>query len=1252
MSTSHPFLRASLFLASLALSACSAHDSRSRALAEPEALGGAALPASSKSAFSAPASPAPAAPAARNRMPQGGGLIYPAWTGHYWANPTMEGPPAYTRSDIRVRFDWGDWRPILGVHAESVRDFPRENISARWSGKLVARFDETYSFKLLSDEQARFRIRPAGATAWTTLIDASQPHARRTDQADMALRPGTVYEVELDYVNLTGDAVCVLSWSSPSTPEEVVDYAAANSVHFMAPQAYANLFSFNGDIPDSATRGGIAVDENGWPTQDFSTSLIVGYTHYVGRLLVAFKGRAEVRMPGTFVVGGKTYEGVLPKGVGYDPATNQTRAHLDPKPGPDGETTRTTIQLVNSQRSPDSPVGSGVTDLHVMIARQIHGKIPHEIGEIISQEARDAFLPVFTFRVQRTGLNEIVKWDERTSPNYSKIIGQKWRADMAYEKLILAANETGRDLHLNFGGSIDEEFMRKLALLFKYGSDGKDPYTRPTANPVWPPLNPNLRLYLEHGNEMGWSGIQPRDWWKDYEAIRAGKTEPVWGVLNFDGALDSDPAGGIMRYHAYRTARMSENMRSVWGDAAMGDQIRVLLFGQYERWFQNGMVQFLDDYYNNPKHVASPRPASEILWGAGPAIYYGTSNNFMSGDSFPLTNGNFEDAKVAPGESVLAPEAAGWKFTGGAGIVDLQDSRHDAIASATPGAAYKVATRAAVGYQFTVGDRDLFAYQVGRIVQPGDKGKLNTQILSADGTAPFSSKHAAFTFNKTKPGDTVYSPLEYCGWATTDSSRVGVWRLEAGKTYFVVTDAAKGEIAGPDSVIEPGPGLTIDGAVIVENGTVGYRDAGGTPKKISGAGRGFPFATFRYGFARQPAPGLAVAPSDPLVDPTWPKGGKGKSFVPKYHRSGVKTAFIAGQGSLSQTFEIQETGEYALVFTANAAMDENSSKSRFGSNPFKIRIGDRQIWNNTLGDGRKPKGGLFQWGTSYLTLEKGTHTLVIETTNKDPRSVVYFYALHLGNLSDFSGGPTAQNFLSAGAATGQTDGRFAMVAELTAAMAQLWGLVPYAYEGGTNAGGDWGGAKVDYAEQFKWNHPVSKVADNQWARYWHNFGGSNAFYYYPGFDYSYIHRAETFMPWAAAIERAHGWELEPKGPPAAPLTFTPAKKHFQSARGSTWVGWDHPFESDNAYEAAKPTLEKEGTWKGFIFRAPKAGSYTVSARTTAGGTLQVLVNEAQATAAGPSGTPVETTVWLTQGVHSVKVKNLTGSFDLEAVTIE
>lgn len=1193
-----------------------------------------------------------AASATVNRLPQGGGVIYPAWTGTYWANPKQEGAPAYVRSDIRVRFDWEDWRPILGVKAESVSQFPREGVSVRWTARLVARFAEDYTLKLTSDEQARLQMRPEGGGEWTTLIDAWAPHARRTDTATMALQPGTRYDVRIDYANLKGDAVCVLSWSSPSTPEEVVDYVSGNSVNFMIPQLFADAFSFAGAPaarPSNAAGQNFKVDENGWPTEDFSEALLQGYSLYCGRGQIVFKGQAEVSLSGAdFEVNGQRMPR-LPKGVGYDPAKNETRAHVHFADRGDG-TASSTITMMLTQRTPQSPVGSGVTDLHVMLPKQVHGTEPHEPGEIIHQEGRDAFLPVFSFRVQRTGLNDIVKWEERTLPSYSKIMGQFWRADMAYEKLVLAANELGRDMHLNFSGSCDETFMRKLAQLAKYGSDGREPYTRPTPNPVWPPLSPNLRLYLEHGNEMGWSAIQPTDWTKiDYERIRKEKG-PVYDLLNFDGKIENDHHLGIMRYHAYRTAKMSEAMREVWGDEAMGETVRVCLFGQYERWFQNGLVQFLDDTFNNPGLVKTPRRPNELLWASGPAVYYGSVNNFMAGDVHPLANGRFEACDVGAGQAVLRPQAEAWTFEGQAGIVDLRIPRHAAVASAKPAAPQELAGDAAVGFAFTVGDRDLFVYDVGRVVRPGEQGKAKASIIALDGRGQPSSKHPPADLGLAKAGDTVYTPLEYCGWATSDSSRIGVWRLEAGSRYAAVTEVAKGPVPGSESALAAGPGLRIEGAVIaegcriLENGV-----AGGELRVVEKAGCGFPLVNFRYAFALEPAPGLAVVPSDPCLDPTWKDGGKGNSTIPPFHRQGTKAAFLSGKAKMTQSFEIEQAGEYALVFTANGSL--NNPGRREGDNPFTVVIDGKTLWDTTVGEGRKPNGGVFQWGTRYTALEPGTHLIVIETRSENPKDTVYFYALHLGNLSDYYGGPTAKNFIGAGGATGQTDGQFTLVARLCAAMAQLWGLVPYAYEGGTNAGGDWNGGKLDYTGQFKWEHPVSKIADNQWARFWHAYGGANAFYYYEGFPAKYVFKAEAYKPWEAAIERSRNWELEPSGPVPAPVVFTPADRHYQGQPGSTWQKWYTPWTPDNAWSNVTATLSAPGIWKGFVFRAPKAGTYAVTVATTPGGTAETLVDGVPIGATGASGAETSAPCFLTQGVHAVRIRNVGGSFDLVSIDI-
>jgi len=1193
--------------------------------------------------------------APKNRMPEGGGVIYPAWTGEYWSNPEMKGEPAYTRSDIRIRFDWKDWRPVLGVRAESVRDFPTDHFSARWTGKIIARFDEEYTFKLISDEQARIKIKPENSVEWKVLIDAWEPHPRRTDTAKMNLKPGVRYDMIVEYAEGTGDAVCELYWSSPSTPEEILDYVSGNSASFIFPESLANLFSFSGTPIASkfpARSAGDDTDENGWPTGDFSGALVQGYSHYAGgRGLIVFKGQADVSIGGaTFEVNGTVYP-TLPKGVGYTPASNETRAFVLFTDTKGDGTTTSVLNMRNTQRTPDAPNGSGVTDLEVMLPRQINGNEPHEPGEIIHQEARDAYLPVYTLRVQRTGLNDIVKWSERTLPSYSKIMGQIWRGDMAYEKLILAANEFGRDLHLCYSGSCDEEFMYKLALMMKYGSDGVEPYTQPTPNPVWPPLAPHLRLYLEHGNEMGWSAIQPRGWQGDYNEIRRDKG-PVYDILNFDGAIENDHQFGLMRYHAYRTVLMSDQMRKVWGDAAMGERIRVMLFGQYERWFQAGLCQFINDYYNNPAYVETPRPVSEILYAAGPAVYYGTVNNFMVSDKVFIQNRNFEETQIKPGEARIAPNSRGWTFEGGAGVVDLNTVRLEAVAAVQSAGSFQAEDDGMAGFQFTVGNRDLFVYDVGRTAHTGEKSRQAvTTLVDLNGRAQAVSKNNPVNPAQSAPGVTAYTHLEFCGWATSDSSRIGIWRLEAGKTYALLTSVEKGSYPSLKSGLKANEGLTIDGGVFIKGASLKNDNIGKKVVTTSGPGTGFPLVNFRYSFAQEPAPGMAIAPSDPMLDPAWKNGGRGKSYIPDSHRSLSKAAFIAGKGKISTTVTIPEKGEYALIFTANGSM--NNPNSRVSDLPFTITIGGQRVWHDRVGDSRKPNGGVFQWGTDYLTLEPGEHEIVFESAKDSPKDTVYIYAMHLGNLEDYYGGPTAANFLGAGAATGQTDSRFEINTKICTSMSQLWGLVPYAYEGGTQAGGDWNGGKLNYPERFKWEHPVSKTADNQWAHFWHNFGGANAFYYYPGFEYKYMFRAETFMPWAAAIDRAHTWVLEPTGPDSAPVTFTTDERHFQGEPKSDWRGWAHPWVSDNLYnQTIKGAVLTENQWKGFVFRAPKAGEYTLTANTGGGGELKLIVNDSQSIAAGSSGKPLSSRVWLTQGVHAVRVLNTSGRFDLTSLEIK
>jgi hypothetical protein len=141
------------------------------------------------------------------------------------------------------------------------------------------------------------------------------------------------------------------------------------------------------------------------------------------------------------------------------------------------------------------------------------------------------------------------------------------------------------------------------------------------------------------------------------------------------------------------------------------------------------------------------------------------------------------------------------------------------------------------------------------------------------------------------------------------------------------------------------------------------------------------------------------------------------------------------------------------------------------------------------------------------------------------------------------------------------------------------------------------------------------------------------------------------MPWAASIDRAHTWVHEPSGTVAAPVTFTPATKHYQSAPAAKWEDWYHPFISDKQYAAVTPALSAPGVWKGFVFRAPTPGHYAIVARTKGEGSARLYVNDSQSVVTGPVDADLRTTVFLTQGIHAVRLENLAGKFDLVSIAI-
>jgi hypothetical protein len=212
--------------------------------------------------------------------------------------------------------------------------------------------------------------------------------------------------------------------------------------------------------------------------------------------------------------------------------------------------------------------------------------------------------------------------------------------------MVMTANAMGKDLYLNIpemaSGSDPSDttsYIYQLANLIKNGStDSNGQY--------YPPLNPNLKVYVEYTNEVWNYGFSQwgQNFCSAYASIGVARPDCLNGskgpyapghpadgpILSFDGTRD----GNILwnRRQALRVVQTSNIFRAVFGDAAMGSRVRILGEVQYDNmgWPPTAQSQldFIDEYFNNgdgTKHVSTPHPVNYYLWGAGGANYFSDS---------------------------------------------------------------------------------------------------------------------------------------------------------------------------------------------------------------------------------------------------------------------------------------------------------------------------------------------------------------------------------------------------------------------------------------------------------------------------------------------------------------------------------------------------------------------------------------------------------------------------------------------------
>src|SRR5947207_12921535 len=141
---------------------------------------------------------------------EGRTLLATGLTGEYFDNQDFTGAKVI-RIDPTVNFNWGTGTPVSGISADT--------FSVRWSGQILAQKTERYTFYVNSDDGAKLMINDQ------VLLDHLVPQAPTEYSGSFDLVAGQKYDVHLSYFDRYGGAIAQLSWSSPTTPKQIIPTA-------------------------------------------------------------------------------------------------------------------------------------------------------------------------------------------------------------------------------------------------------------------------------------------------------------------------------------------------------------------------------------------------------------------------------------------------------------------------------------------------------------------------------------------------------------------------------------------------------------------------------------------------------------------------------------------------------------------------------------------------------------------------------------------------------------------------------------------------------------------------------------------------------------------------------------------------------------------------------------------------------------------------------------------------------------------
>ncbi|HTP27931.1 MAG TPA: hypothetical protein VMK12_20040 [Anaeromyxobacteraceae bacterium] len=436
--------------------------------------------------------------------------------------------------------------------------------------------------------------------------------------------------------------------ASPDGADAVVDLSSANAIgiNIGAPLDYSQdrLYADVMKTARAVTLDGsqqAPTDTEDWPTvPNFQILLWGDMDQMHGSYAFSAKGHLASLSA--------TYGNGTVSGLAYSVATDTTTAMIEV---PDAASSNFALTFAEAYRDA-ARSRPGLTDIKIMRPIAPGSSTPFDPSVLFNTPLKamiQKFSVVRFMDFLATNWNAQANWSDRTLPvrrSYARPAGKDsgWQGQGGpWEHVILFANAVNRDAWITIPARASDEYVTRVAQLFAYGSDGVNPYASSRERPVYPPLDPRLKLYVEYSNEL-WNYAFSQAHMVDALAADKKATAPI----RYDG--EGDVGALHARYVAMRSAQISLMFRRIFGSAAMMRRIRPILAAQSSSPTGPGgidaMLVFAFDHLCGGWRMPGTRekvgqhPPSYYWYGAGGAAYYSPSD--ASSVEAVLTSGEMD----------------------------------------------------------------------------------------------------------------------------------------------------------------------------------------------------------------------------------------------------------------------------------------------------------------------------------------------------------------------------------------------------------------------------------------------------------------------------------------------------------------------------------------------------------------------------------------------------------------------------------